>query len=151
MDRCFCQTDSDLCHGRTTSTPIPMTQPIRKKYVEIFRSFLMSKICCCLFFSWSSPLHVPVATPAGINNRPMKQGELILGLYDVNQQRLIDNGGSVLIGDRLFIEIKYRTGLIAKIHSRSYSSLFVFSRGLQFRSSSNHCGKLFNSLECFRQ
>ena len=33
----------------------------------------------------------------------------MLGLYDVNQQRLIDNGGSVFIGDRLFIEIKYRT------------------------------------------
>lgn len=34
-----------------------------------------------------------------------------MGLYDINQQRLIDNGGSVFIGDRLFIEIKYRTGL----------------------------------------
>jgi hypothetical protein len=45
-------------------------------------------------------------------NRSVKQGELILGLYDINQQRLIDNGGSVLIGDRLFIEIKYRTGFI---------------------------------------
>lgn len=57
-----------------------------------------------------SPFHGPVATSMTAN-RPVKQGELILGLYDVNQQRLIDNGGSVLIGDRLFIEIKYRTGL----------------------------------------
>ena len=40
----------------------------------------------------------------------MKRGDLTLGLYDINQQRLIDNGGSVVIGDRLFIEIKYRTG-----------------------------------------
>jgi hypothetical protein len=45
-------------------------------------------------------------------NRAAKQGELQLGLYDINQQRLIDNGGSVFIGDRLFIEIKYRTGLL---------------------------------------
>lgn len=37
MDRCFCQTDSDLCHGRTTSTPIPLTQPVKKKYVKFFR------------------------------------------------------------------------------------------------------------------
>ncbi len=57
----------------------------------------------------NSPFGVATATPM-IPNRPIKQGELILGLYDINQQRLIDNGGSVLIGDRLFIEIKYRTG-----------------------------------------
>lgn len=36
----------------------------------------------------------------------------MLSLYDVNQQRLVDNGGSVFIGDRLFIEIKYRPSLI---------------------------------------
>ena len=53
-----------------------------------------------------------VVTPLTIH-RTSKQGDLILSLYDVNQQRLIDNGGSVLIGDRLYIEIKYRTGLIA--------------------------------------
>jgi hypothetical protein len=47
-----------------------------------------------------------------LTGRVPQQGELILGLYDVNQQRLIDNGGSVFIGDRLFIEIKYRTSLI---------------------------------------
>jgi hypothetical protein len=47
-----------------------------------------------------------------LTGRLPQQGELILGLYDVNQQRLIDNGGSVFIGDRLFIEIKYRTSLI---------------------------------------
>ncbi len=50
-------------------------------------------------------------TPS-LTGRIAKQGELILGLYDVNQQRLIDNGGSVFIGDRLFIEIKYRTSWI---------------------------------------
>jgi len=32
MDKCFCQTDSDLCHGRTASSSIPVTQPLRKKY-----------------------------------------------------------------------------------------------------------------------
>ncbi len=42
----------------------------------------------------------------------VKQGDLILSLYDVNQQRLVENGGSVFIGDRLFVEIKYRTSLI---------------------------------------
>ncbi len=47
-----------------------------------------------------------------LTGRTTKQGELILGLYDVNQQRLIDNGGSVFIGDRLFIEIKYQTSWI---------------------------------------
>ena len=55
----------------------------------------------------------PVVPPV-IVNRPMKRGDLTLGLYDINQQRLIDNGGSVVIGDRLFIEIKYRTGLIRR-------------------------------------
>lgn len=53
-----------------------------------------------------------VITPLAIN-RMSKPGDLILSLYNVNQQRLIGNGGSVLIGDRLYIEIKYRTGLIA--------------------------------------
>jgi hypothetical protein len=54
---------------------------------------------------------MPVVTPI-VSNRPAKQGEIILGLYDVTQQRLIDNGGSVFIGDRLFIEIKYRSGFM---------------------------------------
>ena len=45
-------------------------------------------------------------------DRSSKQGELLLALYDETQQRTIENGDSVLIGDRLFIEIKYRTGLI---------------------------------------
>lgn len=44
-------------------------------------------------------------------NRIGKQGDLMMSLYDINQQRLIDNGGSVLIGDRLYLEIKYRTSL----------------------------------------
>ncbi len=56
-----------------------------------------------------------------IPNRPVKQGEIILGLYDINQQRLIDNGGSVFIGDRLFIEIKYRAGFI-----RNFSFILFF-------------------------
>jgi hypothetical protein len=47
-----------------------------------------------------------------VPHRWMKQGDLQLGVYDVNQQRLINNGGSVSIGDRLFIEIKYRTGYL---------------------------------------
>ncbi len=46
-------------------------------------------------------------------NRISKQGDLTLSLYDINQQRLVDNGGSVYIGDRLFIEIKYRTSLVS--------------------------------------
>jgi hypothetical protein len=50
-----------------------------------------------------------------VPNRSVQQGELMLGLYDINQQRLIDNGGSVLIGDRLFIEIKYRTGFYSNL------------------------------------
>ncbi len=61
----------------------------------------------------NSPFGIPGVTPV-VPSRPVKQGELILGLYDINQQRLIDNGGSVFIGDRLFIEIKYRTGFINK-------------------------------------
>lgn len=55
---------------------------------------------------------IAIVTPMTVN-RLSKQGDLILSLYDVNQQRLIDNGGSVVVGDRLYIEIKYRTGLIA--------------------------------------
>ncbi len=54
---------------------------------------------------------VPDVTPFAVN-RVLKQGDLMLSLYDVNQQRLVDNGGSVFIGDRLFIEIKYRLSLI---------------------------------------
>jgi hypothetical protein len=62
---------------------------------------------------------MPVVTPI-VSNRPAKQGEIILGLYDVTQQRLIDNGGSVFIGDRLFIEIKYRSGFM-----RNFLILFI--------------------------
>jgi len=54
----------------------------------------------------NSPFSMPIEAPS----RSDKQGELILSLYDISQQRLIDNGGSVFIGDRVFIEIKYRTG-----------------------------------------
>ncbi|CAF1682284.1 unnamed protein product, partial [Adineta ricciae] len=50
---------------------------------------------------------IAALTPSA-TGRVSKQGDLLLGLYDVNQQRLVDNGGSVSIGDRLFIEIKYR-------------------------------------------
>jgi hypothetical protein len=85
MDKCFCQTDNDLCHERTTPSFIPITESLKS--------------------SFSMPI-VPPLSPS----RSVRQGELILGLYDINQQRLIDNGGSVFIGDRLFIEIKYRTG-----------------------------------------
>lgn len=60
----------------------------------------------------------PVITPLAIN-RMSKQGDLILSLYNVNQQRLIDNGGSVVIGDRLYIEIKYRTSLTRNSHEQN--------------------------------
>ncbi|UJR16143.1 hypothetical protein I4U23_003054 [Adineta vaga] len=85
MEKCFCPTDNDLCNDRPTTTTtylIPLTQPLRKNIAGMTPSF---------------------------SGRISKQGDLLLGLYDVNQQRLIDNGGSVVIGDRLFIEIKYRT------------------------------------------
>ena len=59
----------------------------------------------------NSPFSIPVVTPF-VPNQLVRQDELILGLYDINQQRLVDSGSSVFIGDRLFIEIKYRTGLI---------------------------------------
>ena len=52
------------------------------------------------------------------NPRMANRGELILGLYNINQQRLIDNGGSVFIDDRLFIEIKYQTSLLVSFHFR---------------------------------
>ncbi|CAF0930776.1 unnamed protein product [Rotaria sordida] len=81
MDKCFCQIDSDLCHDRTTVSLIPMTESLE---------------------------NIPIVTPL-LPSQSVRQGDLILGLYDINQQRLIDNGGSVFIGDRLFIEIKYRT------------------------------------------
>ncbi|CAF3117493.1 unnamed protein product [Rotaria sp. Silwood2] len=85
MDKCFCQIDSDLCHGRTTLSLIPITESLEK-----------------------NPFNMPIVTPL-LPSQSVRQGELILGLYDINQQRLIDNGGSVFIDDRLFIEIKYRT------------------------------------------
>ncbi|CAF0761680.1 unnamed protein product [Rotaria sordida] len=81
MDKCFCQIDSDLCHDRTTVSLIPMTESLE---------------------------NIPIVTPL-LPSQSVRQGDLILGLYDITQQRLIDNGGSVFIGDRLFIEIKYRT------------------------------------------
>ena len=33
LDKCFCQIDSELCSGRTTTTlaPIPLTQPVRHR------------------------------------------------------------------------------------------------------------------------
>ena len=71
-----------------------------------------------------------------------------MGLYDINQQRLIDNGGSVFIGDRLFIEIKYRTGQTRGFHLESFvqRSNRMFS-GSEFGSASDYCGKLFDCLE----
>ncbi|CAF3288000.1 unnamed protein product [Rotaria socialis] len=84
MDKCFCPTENDLCNDRTTSFFEQATQPIRKKVVAVTQL---------------------------IPSRNVNQGDLVLGLYDVNQQRLVDNGGSVIIGDRLFIEIKYRTNI----------------------------------------
>ncbi len=66
---------------------------------------------------------LPDVTPFAVN-RVLKQGDLMLSLYDVNQQRLVDNGGSVFIGDRLFIEIKYRLSLIRFF--RVFFFIFVF-------------------------
>ncbi|CAF0842607.1 unnamed protein product [Rotaria sp. Silwood1] len=84
MDKCFCPTENDLCNDRTTTYFLAATQSLRKSILGVTSSS---------------------------TNRIVNQGDLILGLYDVNQQRLIDNGGSVFIGDRLFIEIKYRTNI----------------------------------------
>ncbi len=72
----------------------------------------------------NTPFSMPIEAPS----RSGKQGELILGLYDINQQRLIDNGGSVFIGDRVFIEIKYRTGsnIIIKFSYFSIVGCFFF-------------------------
>lgn len=60
----------------------------------------------CVFNSSPSTTIVTPIAPS----QSIRQGELVLGLHDISQQRIIDNGGSVLIGDRLFIEVKYRTG-----------------------------------------
>ena len=75
-----------------------------------------------------------------------------MGLYDINQQRLIDNGGSVFIGDRLFIEIKYRTGQSRNSHLEWFveRSTRMFS-GSEFGSTPDHCGKLFDCFERFGQ
>jgi hypothetical protein len=85
IDKCFCPNDNDLCNDRPTTYLSPVTQTLRKNIAGV-TSYLTGRVA--------------------------KQGELILGLYDVTQQRLIANGDSVVIGDRLFIEIKYRTSLI---------------------------------------
>ncbi|UJR30540.1 hypothetical protein I4U23_018070 [Adineta vaga] len=90
MDKCFCQTDSDLCNGITSSTTTTTT-------TTTFATQILPK----------NPINIPIVKPS--SDRSSKHGELLLGLYDITQQRLIDNGDSVLIGDRLFIEIKYRT------------------------------------------
>ncbi|CAF1083716.1 unnamed protein product [Adineta steineri] len=83
MEKCFCPTDNDLCNDKATTTYLPpITQSLRK--------------------------NIPGMTQS-LTGRISKQGDLVLSLYDINQQRIIDNGGSVFIGDRLFIEIKYRT------------------------------------------
>ncbi|CAF3324834.1 unnamed protein product [Rotaria socialis] len=82
MDTCFCQLDTDLCNERTTLSMISTTESTEKL--------------------------VPIVTPL-LPSRSVRQGELTLSLHDISQRRLIDNGGSVLIGDRLVIEIKYRT------------------------------------------
>ena len=80
--------------------------------------------------------------------RVSHQGELVLGLYNVNQQRLIDNGGSVFIGDRLFLEIKYRTGLPIECEGHH---LHCISRQSEWRSASDHCRELLDRIECVRQ
>ncbi|CAF1332092.1 unnamed protein product [Adineta steineri] len=83
MDKCFCQTDSDLCNGITSSSSITsVTQPLRK--------------------------NIPIVTPLP-SNQSNRRGELILTLFDITQQHSIDNSGSVSVGNRLFIDIKYRT------------------------------------------
>lgn len=105
MDRCFCQTESDLCHGRTTTTAAPVTQSSPKMFYSL--SFIK------YYWEYFLCLRIPVATAAS-PSQTIKQGDLQLGLYDINQQRLINNGGSVFIGDRLFLEIKYQSGFTSQ-------------------------------------
>ncbi|CAF1091615.1 unnamed protein product [Adineta ricciae] len=93
MDKCFCQTESDLCNGITTS-PSPSSSSSSSTTVMESSSKRIS-------------INIPMAQLPP--DRSSKQGELLLGLYDITQQRTIENGDSVLIGDRLFMEIKYRT------------------------------------------
>ena len=144
MDRCFCQMENDLCHGRTTPPAMPITQPLRKKWTS---TSTRKAITGEILFS------VPVVTPV-LPNRVIKQGELQLGLYDINQQRLIDNGGSVFIGDRLFIEIKYRTGLFScprlSLSPSFPCSCLIFSWS-QYQSTSDHHRELLDLFECLRQ
>ncbi|CAF4479095.1 unnamed protein product [Rotaria socialis] len=102
MDTCFCQLDTDLCNERTTLSMISTTESTEKLYINFLFCLgaLMYELTCC--FS------VPIVTPL-LPSRSVRQGELTLSLHDISQRRLIDNGGSVFIGDRLVIEIKYRT------------------------------------------
>lgn len=76
------------------------------------------------FFSGS--FSVPMMTPS-LTDRSRKQGELILDVYDINQQRLVENGGSVFDGDRLFVEIKYRPGLMPDPWLAKSSKFFSFT------------------------
>ncbi|CAF0966796.1 unnamed protein product, partial [Didymodactylos carnosus] len=89
MDGCYCPTDNALCNLKTAtikSFTIPVTSGLRKKVQNTESAITI--------------------VSGGISS--LAKGDLALGLYDLNQQRLIENGGSVYLGDKLFIELKYK-------------------------------------------
>lgn len=85
MDTCFCQPNNDLCHGRASTPSIQETEPVKNNHFDS-----------------------PSVTPIDTDHRSVRSGELKLGLYNVNQQHFVENGGSVSIDDRLSIELEYR-------------------------------------------
>ncbi|CAF1086434.1 unnamed protein product [Didymodactylos carnosus] len=90
MDGCYCPADNALCNSKTTSIKsfiIPVTPGLRKKAHNTESAI----------------------TIVSAGSSSLAKGELALALYDLNQQRLIENGGSVYLGDRLFIELKYKS------------------------------------------
>lgn len=72
--------------------------------VVFFNKEMFSFLCNSHFDS-------PSVTPIDTDHRSVRSGELKLGLYNVNQQHFVENGGSVSIDDRLSIELEYRGGL----------------------------------------
>jgi len=116
MDSCFCQPDNDQCHGhdQTTTPSIEETESEKNKYEKMFCNFLKRKcfVLFCFVFLRDSHVDNLLPTSNDADHRSTHSGELKLGLYDLTQQRLVENGGSISIGDRLFIEVKYRAGSI---------------------------------------
>lgn len=79
----------------------------------------------CFVFLRDSHVDNSLPTSNDADHRSTHSGELKLGLYDLTQQRLVENGGSISIGDRLFIEVKYRAGSIGNFHWK-YLMVFLF-------------------------